>query len=264
MLTAIQIKDYNEKGYFIATDAVEMPMVDALREAAKRAKNKVRDGTVDVYTDWHSKGEPFHINGLIAPDFNEPIFGHYLAWQPMLDYVQAQIGTDLQLGPLGIFTNPHNEVFNVAWHRDVGQEPRDLPEAEEVAFLRRPRMECRWELALVDDMSLSVVPGSQQRYRTEHEWDVMSNEIAASLPDEEVISLKAGETLFWNGKIIHRSCQMPEVERLTLIGVLTTHKPEAPKKDVGSLRWMLEPIVRENLPPKLHHYYDQWKVMQEI
>ncbi len=36
------------------------------------------------------------------------------------------------------------------------------------------------------------------------------------------------------------------------------------QKDLGLLQWMLEFIMLENLPPKLHHYYDQWKVMQEI
>ena len=162
------------------------------------------------------------------------------------------------MSSMAIFTNPHNEPFHMGWHRDVGQEPRDLPEAAELEFLQSPRTECRWELALVDDECLALVPGSQSRYRTEREWDVMSNGKNESLPGEELIHLRAGQTIFWNGKIIHRSTTRPDRERLTLLGSWGVHV-EGPKKKIGRFAWMLTDEVRAGLPESIHHCYDRWK-----
>ena len=147
----------------------------------------------------------------------------------------------------------------MGWHRDVGQEPRDLTEEAELEFLLRPRTECRWELALVDDDALVLVPGSQRRYRTAREWEVMSDNKNESLPGERVIHLRAGQTIFWNGKMIHRSCHRPDSERLTIIGGWGVYQEDAPKKEIGRFEWMLTDEVRAGLPESIHLYYDRWK-----
>lgn len=152
MFTDEHARDYDQKGYFVVDDAIDPRMLEELRAAARRIKARVRGGEVDVYTDFRGEGEPYHIVGLISPEFGEPIFGEYLAAPTMLAYVKAQIGDELRMSSMAIFTNPHNEPFHMGWHRDVGQEPRDLPEGAELEFLRRPRTECRWELALADEV----------------------------------------------------------------------------------------------------------------
>ena len=216
-----------------------------------------------MYTDWVAPGEPWNIVGLISPEFGEPVFGQYLASERMMRYVRAQIGDRIRIGWLGIFTNPYHDNHNLGWHRDVGSEGRDLSEEAELEFLRLPRDECRWELALVDDTSLELVPGSHLRYRTETEWDTMSGGRDEELRDERVVELRAGQTLFWNGKLIHRSRMRKDRERLTIAASWHCSSEEDPKQEAGRFRWMLADEVRSGLPALLHPYYDRWKSLQE-
>ena len=120
MLTEDHLNQYDELGYFIVDDAQEAGMTEEMCAAARRVKDKARSGEVDLYTDYHGDGEPYHIVGLNSPEFGEPIFAEYYGCQALLDYVQGQIGSDLRIGPFAMFTNPHNEPFNVRWHRDDG------------------------------------------------------------------------------------------------------------------------------------------------
>ena len=129
---------FEQLGYFIVDDAHQPGTIEEMREAARRIKNKVRSGEVDLYTDFHGEGEPYHIVGLNAPEFGEPIFAEYYGCNALLDYVHGQIGTDIRIGPMAMFTNPHNEPFNVRWHRDDGLV-MDRNEGDELEYLRRPR-----------------------------------------------------------------------------------------------------------------------------
>ena len=87
MFTDEHARDYEEKGYFVVDDAIDPRMHAELRAAARRIKDKVRTGEVDIYTDFCGEGEPYHIVGLISPEFGEPIFGEYLAAPTMLAFM---------------------------------------------------------------------------------------------------------------------------------------------------------------------------------
>ena len=249
MLTDEEKKSYDKKGYFVVDDAIEPDMFAELRA-----------GEEGVYTDFRGEGEPYHIVGLISREYAEPFFGQYLAAPTMLYDVKAQIGDELRMSSMAIFTNPHGKPFHMGWHRDIGGGERDLPEEAELEFLRHPRTECRWE-ALVEDDALALVPGSQHRYRTEQEWDVMRNGKNQHLPAEKEIHLRAGQTIFWNGKIIHRSTTQPDRERLTLIAGSSVHRRDDEKREIGRFGWMMHEEVRANLPESLHLYYDRWKAL---
>ena len=136
MWTKAQQQAFAERGYFIASDAVSPDMVGELRQAARRVKARIRAGELDLYTDYRGEGEPYHVSGLIAPQYGEPIFAQYLASEPLLAYVRAQIGSELRFGSLSMFTNPQNQEFNAPWHRDDGLV-FDKDEATELAFLWR-------------------------------------------------------------------------------------------------------------------------------
>jgi ectoine hydroxylase-related dioxygenase (phytanoyl-CoA dioxygenase family) len=255
-------RDYDELGYIVVDDAVEPNMLSELLEAAQRVKARVRAGEVDIYTDTRGEGDPFHINSLISLEYGEPIFGQYQGSKPLLDYVHSQIGQDIRIASVGIFTNPHHEAHNVAWHRDDGIDHTKSEEVE-LAYLRQPRGELRWELALVDDHCLEIVPGSHLRYRTEHEHDVMKNNKDESLGT--TIHFKAGQTVFWDMNTIHRACHRPDVERLSVVSAFILHKEQdvAEKRDIGRFKHMLSPGVRESLPESLHLYYDRWRSLHE-
>ena len=135
--------------------------------------------------------------------------------------------------------------------------------AEELENLYQPREECRWELALVDDVALRLVPGSQYRHRTVRETEAIMNNLDVELPGQVVLELKAGQTFFGNGKIIHASQARKDRERLTLTGAYCQYSPEEkPQKVNGKIRWMLEDRVRDYLPEEMHLYYDRWRAGQ--
>ena len=257
-----QKQSFAELGYFITKEAAEPDMVLQMRDAGRRIKNKVRAGEVDLYTDYRGDGEPYHIVGQLSPRFGEPVFAQYLGSKPLLDYVFAQIGTDLTLGVMSIFTNPHHEPFICPWHRDDGGRFEQEEEAE-LAYLRQARRGCRWELALVDDCALCLVPGSHRRYRTPEELETTQKRLDKRLPGDMVVELKAGETIFWNGDVLHRAVHEPDRERLTLSASFRIfHFDE--KQDIGRNGWMLEEDVRDWLPENLRLYYDRWRTLHGV
>ena len=67
----------------------------------------------------------------------------------------------------------------------------------------------------------------------------MSNSRAEDLPGAETIHLRAGETVFWNGNIIHRACHRAERERLTLIASYKAYRADEPPQDVGRFQFLL-------------------------
>ena len=178
-----QKRSFGEAGYFIVKDAVDQSVVGKMRDAARRVKEKVMSGEVDVHADCLGERDPYHIIGLLSPRFGEPIFAQYMGSKPLLDYVFAQVGTDLMLGNLAMFTNPVKTKYVCQWHRDDGLR-FDQAEEPELEFLRQPRKSCRWELALVDDTALGLVPGSHLRYRTPEEIEATKEALDKRLPGE--------------------------------------------------------------------------------
>jgi ectoine hydroxylase-related dioxygenase (phytanoyl-CoA dioxygenase family) len=104
--------------------------------------------------------------------------------------------------------------FALRWHRDdIGPEVE--PEDEE-RILKQPIVHAQWNLALYDDASLIVVPGSHARARTEAERAADPFEI--DLQGQQVVEMKAGDVVFYNNNILHRGVYKKGVERMTLHG----------------------------------------------
>lgn len=104
--------------------------------------------------------------------------------------------------------------FELRWHRD--DIPPTASAVEEMERLGKPAFSAQWNLALYDDASLIVVPGSHRRARTEAERnaDPYEKEIAGQL----VVELKAGDVAFYNNNILHRGVYDARKERMTLHG----------------------------------------------
>ena len=270
MASKRQIEQYYDKGYFIADDAVEPDTLEALTAALRRAADKVRSGEVVADADQISTGgdgkEPDVIMGLMAPEFGEPIFAEYLASEPVERYVYPFLGEELRLGWVSAFVI-QDRGYECGWHRDIGAEERDGSYEVEMEILGRYRKNLlKWHMALVDDPCLWIVPGSQQRYRTDHERDVLINKQTDDIPGAQQIKLKKGQTVFWNGNTIHRG-RMPEgmKERLTVTGALVKHQQGDPPEALDTrFRWRLADNVQESLPSKIKIYYDRWRELQEV
>ena len=266
MVTEEQVAQYYDQGYFIADQVVDDAMVDQLEAAVRRAIDKVHRGeVVDDETGIGRNGEgaeKIELVGLLAPEFEEPVFGEYLASDAIAEHVRPLIGNQLRLGWVHAFI-VQGRGYTCRWHRDFGQEERHGSEEVELEILgRHNKNSLKWHMALVDDPCLWLVPTSQRRYRTDLEDEVLlSMETFVDIPKMKQIDLKRGQTIFWSGNTIHRAF-MPEgmKERVTLLAGLKKHDNDDPTEPVYDRhRWRFADNVRGALPSRAQEYYDNWR-----
>lgn len=117
---------------------------------------------------------------------------------------------------------------------------------------------------MVDDIALSLIPGSHRRFRTGEEYAAMRDSRRERLPGDMVVDLKAGQTIFWNGDCLHRSAATPGRERLTISTSFQVFDEEEEKSEPGRCAFMLNPGAREFLPESIHLYYDRWASLQKV
>ncbi|MEE2872658.1 MAG: phytanoyl-CoA dioxygenase family protein [Candidatus Latescibacterota bacterium] len=257
-----EMEEYGSQGWTIIDNLVPDKMFDEIAAACRRVKAKVRAGEVDVYTHYGDPGEPWCIRGLIAPDFAEPVFADFLLHAPFIERARAYLGQDLRLGWIDLRTNTHNEDLPGGWHRDIGG--KDLDAETELGIIRKPMKNLRWYLALIDDDCLQIVPRSQHRPRTAEERRVLNDAPHDDLAGQEIIGVKAGQVIFWDGNTVHRGNMNKDVERLTLAASWQKHSKDDPavEKVDGRFEWRLKAEVRAALPAGLHVYYDRWRALQ--
>ncbi len=264
MVTEEAKEQYSTQGFFIVDDAVEPNMLEPLLQATRRVKQKVRSGEVDIFTHRTPEEDPWAIRGLFAPEFEERIFADYLMSDPIMKYVEPFLGSELRLGGVVIFTTPHAADWRGGWHRDFGTNERDGSYEVEMEVLNRPQTRLKWHLALVDDSCLQLVPSSQGRYRTDEERECLLNTRHKDLSGQQVMALKAGQTIFWNGKAIHRGVYKVDPERLTLAGSWAKHQEDdEPEETDKRVEWMLAENVRGYLPEAMRPAYDRWRALQK-
>ena len=248
---------YFNDGSVVVNDAVEPDLLDRLEAAGRRVVDKVRSGQVDV----SGQGpDSTGVLGVIAPEFAEPAFAEYLISDSITRYAEAFLGPELRLGHVHLWCT--ERPYDTGWHRDIGQPPVNYSEAEEMAILNQPFVSLKWQTALLDDPCLWVVPGSQRRYRTEPEAEVLFSNTRQPIPGGVQMDLRRGQTVFWNGKLIHRGHKPDDLERrLSVTGGLRRYDdPQEPMDYVGSdWEWRLSDQVRAALPEKAQLYYDRWR-----
>lgn len=115
--------------------------------------------------------------------------------------------------------------FELRWHRD--DIPWAVGEDEEARQLdeKSPggrQAHTQYNIALCDDESLIVVPGSHRRVRTEGERAAGPYEVG--LEGEVLVRMKAGDAVFYDSNILHRGVYKGvdwdggELGRMTLHG----------------------------------------------
>ncbi|KAJ4410189.1 hypothetical protein N0V91_002199 [Didymella pomorum] len=138
----------------------------------------------------------------------------------LLKYVAALIQCseeDLTMELYNMLVRP-DEDFALRWHRD--DIPASATADEELERLKKPGFHAQWNLALYDDSSLVLVPGSHGRARTEQERNADPYE--PDMPGQLTVNLKAGQVAFYNNNILHRGVYDSSKERMTLHGSIGT------------------------------------------
>lgn len=103
--------------------------------------------------------------------------------------------------------------FALTWHRD--SIPWSAPPSQEASILSLPAFHTQWNLALYDDTSLELIPGSHKRVRTASE---RTTPLDQKMPGATVVALRAGDVAFYDNNIIHRGVYDGHKRRMTLHG----------------------------------------------
>ncbi|KAJ5328815.1 hypothetical protein MYU51_007921 [Penicillium brevicompactum] len=131
---------------------------------------------------------------------------------------------------------PETKDFELRWHRDDISELATAEEEIEQLKAKAPggrQLHCQYNLALCEDASLVVVPGTHGRARTQTERE--ADPYAAVLPDQLVVELGPGDAVFYNSNILHRGVYKGKEEggeetRLTLHGSIGLKADDEKKK----------------------------------
>ncbi|KAM3417178.1 hypothetical protein BST61_g5438 [Cercospora zeina] len=128
---------------------------------------------------------------------------------------------DLVLELYNMLCRPDHD-FALRWHRDsIG--PQASAE-EELRHLQEPIIHAQWNLALYDDSSLIVVPGSHRRARTGMERG--ADPFEDNMPGQLAVNMTAGDIVFYNNNILHRGVYSSSTERMTLHGSMGITKSD--------------------------------------
>ncbi|KAF2203469.1 hypothetical protein GQ43DRAFT_389968 [Delitschia confertaspora ATCC 74209] len=204
--------------------------LDALRSAGARLTSKARAGQWPYIRTLPKQFPPWpsdpssgiwgvqHLMHPSNPD-NLVFAGSYFD-KDLVGLVRELIGCEeeeLIMELYNMLVRPDND-FALRWHRD--DIPASATSEEELSRLQKPGFHAQWNLALYDDSSLIVVPGSHKRARTEEERNADPYE--DDMPGQLIVNLQPGEVVFYNNNILHRGKYDSNKERMTLHGSIGT------------------------------------------
>ncbi|KAL8773176.1 MAG: hypothetical protein Q9209_001852 [Squamulea sp. 1 TL-2023] len=214
------------QGFVVIPGVLNPTQISSLRSACKTAHSLARSGQWPYLRTLPKQFPPWSfdassgiwgIQHLLHPDMpSHKLFAALYFNNTIIDTIKQLLGCkedELIMELYNLLRRPTRE-FELRWHRD------DLPPSasaeEEENRLRVPAWHAQWNLALYDDISLIVVPGSHQRARTdtEREADAYQND----MPGQLVVGLRAGDAAFYDNNILHRGDYDCHKERATLHG----------------------------------------------
>ncbi|KAI4130771.1 MAG: hypothetical protein LQ338_001543 [Usnochroma carphineum] len=214
------------QGFIILPSAVNPTELLSLRSACHKARPLAESGQwphlrtlPKQFPPWSS--DPSHgiwgIQHLLHPDMpNRETFAASYFNDTIIDTTKQLLhceDEDLVMELYNLLIRP-TQNFELRWHRD--DIPPSAPAEEEERRLREPAWHAQWNLALYDDDSLLVVPGSHKRARTEDER--AADPYEKDMPGQMVVGLKAGDVVFYDNNILHRGVYDSGKERMTLHG----------------------------------------------
>jgi len=225
-----------ERDGFVVLPATLFPSFDlpSLRAAASRLTASARSGKWPYirtlpkqFPPWSSDPSNgiWGVQHLMHPSNPDHLtFAASYFDKELLKYVATLIGCEqgeLVMELYNMLVRPDG-AFSLRWHRD--DIPAHATDEEEMAKLSHKGWHAQWNLALYDDSSLVVVPGSHKRARTAAER--AADPYEPNMPGQLVVKLKAGEVAFYNNNILHRGVYDERKERMTLHGCIGSTKDD--------------------------------------
>lgn len=221
----------NRDGFVLIPSILNAAQIETLRNASAETIELARAGKWPSVRTLPKQFPPWNIapganpaaDGIWGVQFMmHPDLPHSLTFiknyfsNEVIDIVKELLqceDDELVLELFNLLIRPDRD-FELKWHRD--DIPPTATAEEEIERLREPAWHAQWNLALYDDESLIVVPGSHVRARTGVERNADPYE--KGLPGEIKVRMKAGDVVFYNNNILHRGAYLSTVERMTLHG----------------------------------------------
>jgi hypothetical protein len=227
-------------GFVIVPSLLPYHLLVALQAASKYTTERARLGkwpSVRTVPKQYPPWKPFQpsdniwgVQHLLHPDmWVRDVFAEVYFSDPVLNVVKELLGNvgdgDLVMELFNLLVSPGEGVdFELQWHRDDIRP--DVNEAEEERLLREKAPEGRqlhaqYNIALFEDESLIVVPGSHRRVRTDDERNADPYE--KDMPGQIFVKLKPGDAVYYDSNILHRGTYKgidtsKELGRMTLHG----------------------------------------------
>lgn len=213
-------------GFVVVRSILPEAKLSALRDAGQRATELARAGkwphirTVGKqFPPWEFSPEKgiWGVQHLMNPELpGHEVFAEAYFSEEILGIVREllQCGDDeLVMELFNMLVRPDND-FELRWHRD--DIAADASPEQEMERLSRPAFHAQYNLALFDDESLVVVPGSHKRPRTDAER--AAGPFEPDMPGQLVVTLGPGDVAFYNNNIFHRGVYSAAKERVTVHG----------------------------------------------
>jgi hypothetical protein len=220
-------EDLERDGFVLIPSALPSADVAALRQACHHITDLARAGQWPYirtlpkqFPPWSS--DPSHgiwgVQHLMHPDMpGQQLFAASYFADAVVEPVKQIIGCEgdgeLVMELYNLLVRP-DEDFELRWHRD--DIPHSATAEEQMTRLKAPAWHAQWNLALYDDSSLIVVPGSHLRPLTDIERN--ADPFEKNMPGQKVVHMKAGDVVFYNNNFLHRGAYNSKVERMTLHG----------------------------------------------
>jgi hypothetical protein len=241
-------KQYDEQGYVVVDGMFAQQDFGQLRRAARQVTDLTRQGKWKHRRIVGKQFPPFNneqskdswgVQHLMHPDLpHSGLFTSFYGSSPLLDIAARLLDTreeNMQLELFNLLIEPEDHAFALGWHRDDVRP--DVSQAEERVRLAAPTYGVQWNACLYDDDCLFIVPGTHVRLRNQAEikanqqtppsarpihaahdnldldgaWDI-------DPPSTLRVQLKAGQTVFYSQRILHRASYLPSRTRATLHG----------------------------------------------
>lgn len=221
-----RLADLERDGFVVVRSLVSGDRLTALREACRRVEQLARRGewphvrTVGKqFPPWRFEPDKgiWGVQHLLNPALpGSGVFADVYFSDEVLGVVRELLrcgDDDMVMELFNLLVRPERD-FELRWHRDdIGPE---ASAAEETERLGRPAFHAQYNLALWEDESLVVVPGSQRRARSAAER--AAGPFEAALPGQVVVRLGAGDAVFYDNNVLHRGVYSSARERATLHG----------------------------------------------
>ncbi|KAG5972680.1 hypothetical protein E4U55_000778 [Claviceps digitariae] len=223
------LADLNRDGFVIIRSLISDDQLNDLRRASRTVEKLGRSGqwphvrTVGKqFPPWELQGRRpeqgiWGVQHLMDPGLpGHELFTRQYFSEQILGVAKALLGGcqdgELVMELLNMLVRPERD-FALCWHRD--DVAAGATAEEEMERLGRPAFHAQYNLALWEDASLVVVPGSHRRARSEAERRA---DPMADLPGQVVVGLGAGDIAFYNNNILHRGVYDARRQRATLHG----------------------------------------------